>query len=191
IHSISFRRAGGATRSGPSSRCKAQNKSAVMTMPQAIDSSAAPTTASVWRVELVETLRLALPIALTQLGQIAMMTSDLALIGRLGDHVVAAAALAQTVLFAAFVLGMGIVSAVAPLAAQAFGARQPRMVRRSLRVGLWAALGLGVPLSLMQFYGGDILIALGQTEEAASLAARYLHGLGWCLIPAWWFIALR
>jgi len=33
---------------------------------------------------LAETLKLAVPIALTQLGQIAMMTTDLALIGRLG-----------------------------------------------------------------------------------------------------------
>ena len=31
-------------------------------------------------VELTETLRLAVPIALTQLGQIAMMTTDIALI---------------------------------------------------------------------------------------------------------------
>ena len=46
-------------------------------------------------VELTETLKLAAPIALTQLGQIAMMTTDLALIGRLGDEAVAAAALAQ------------------------------------------------------------------------------------------------
>ncbi len=147
--------------------------------------------ASRWRTELVETLRLAWPIALTQLGQIAMMTSDLALLGRLGDHVVAAAALGHTVLFAVFVLGMGLVSAVAPLAAQAFGARDPRMVRRALRVGLWAATLLGIPLSLVQLYGKEILLALGQAEEAATLAARYLQGLAWCLIPAWWFIALR
>jgi MATE family multidrug resistance protein len=148
-------------------------------------------TAPRWRTELVETLRLAWPIALTQLGQVAMMTSDLALLGRLGDHVVAAAALGHTVCFAVFVLGMGLVSAVAPLAAQAFGARDPRMVRRALRVGLWAATLLGIPLSLVQLYGEEILIALGQTEEAASLATRYLYGLAWCLIPAWWFIALR
>ena len=44
-------------------------------------------------VELTETLRLAVPIALTQLGQIAMMTTDLVLIGRLGDEAVAAAAI--------------------------------------------------------------------------------------------------
>src|SRR6195952_4990782 len=83
-------------------------------------------------IELAETLKLAVPIALTQLGQIAMMTTDLALLGRLGDAAVAAAALASSVFFVSFTFGMGLVSAVAPLAAQAFGARDPRMVRRSL-----------------------------------------------------------
>ncbi len=146
---------------------------------------------SIWREELIDTIKLALPIALTQLGQVAMMTSDLALLGRLGDHVVAASALAHTVLFAAFVVGMGIVSAVSPLASQAFGARQPRMVRRALRVGLWAATLLGIPLSASQIYGEEILLALGQTPDAAALAATYLMGLAWCLVPAWWFIALR
>src|ERR1043166_9897724 len=79
--------------------------------------------------ELTETLKLAIPIALTQLGYIAMMTTDLALVGRLGDAAVAAAALARTVFFVNFIFGMGLVAAVAPLAAQAFGARDPRLVR--------------------------------------------------------------
>lgn len=140
---------------------------------------------------MAETIRLALPMALTQLGQVAMMTTDLALLGRLGDQVVAAVALAHTVLFATFVIGMGVVSAVAPLAAQAFGAREPRLVRRALRVGLWAATMLGVPLSAVQLYGEEILLALGQTRESAKLAAEYLRSLAWCLVPAWWFIAIR
>ena len=89
----------------------------------------APAQSSAWRTEIVETLWLAVPMALTQLGQIAMMTTDLALIGRLGDTAVAAAALAHTVLFVTFMLGIGLVSAVAPLAAQAFGAGSPRQVR--------------------------------------------------------------
>src|SRR5262245_28803492 len=99
---------------------------------------------AIWRAEMIDTIRLAAPMALTQLGQISMMTTDLMLLGRLGDKVVAAAALAHTVLFVGFTLGMGFMQAVAPLAAQAFGARQPRMVRRALRVGLWASLMLGV-----------------------------------------------
>src|SRR5438045_4909969 len=150
--------------------------------------AAATPHASQHAVELAETLKLALPIALTQLGQIAMMTTDLALIGRLGDHAMAAAALAHTVLFTVFVLGMGLVSAVAPLASQAYGARQPRMVRRALRVGLWAAVILGVPMTLVQFWGEDILVALGQQPQSATLAGRYLTGMAWAIIPGWIYI---
>jgi len=143
------------------------------------------------RDELAETLRLAVPMALTQLGQIAMMTTDLAFIGRFGDEAVAAAALAGTVYFVSFTFGMGLMSAVAPLAAQAFGARDPRMVRRSRRVGLWAALLITVPLMVLPFCGERILLALGQAPTAAQLAQQYLFGLAWGMLPALWFIAIR
>ena len=35
-----------------------------------------------WRIELTETVRLAVPMAATQLGQVTMMTTDLMLLGR-------------------------------------------------------------------------------------------------------------
>ena len=142
-------------------------------------------------IELTETLKLAVPIALTQLGQIAMMTTDLALIGRLGDEAVAAAALAHTVFFISFTFGMGLMSAVAPLAAQAFGARNPRMVRRALRVGLWAALLLSLPMMLFPLFGEQILLQLGQAPATARHAQQYLFGLAWGLTPALWFLAIR
>jgi MATE family multidrug resistance protein len=129
--------------------------------------------------------------AATQLGQVAMMTTDLLLLGRLGEDVVAAVALAHIVLFACFMLGTGLVAAVSPLAAQAFGAREPRMVRRALRVGLWAATLIGIPLTVAQLYGFEILTALGQDTTTARVAGRYLDGLAWSMVPAWWFIALR
>jgi len=150
-----------------------------------------PAGRAIWRAEIAETVKLAWPMALTQLGQIAMMTTDLALIGRLGTEAVAAVGLAHLILFLGFVLGMGPVSAVAPLASQAFGARQPRMVRRTLRVGLWAAVLLGIPVNVVQLWGEDILMAAGQSSESSALAARYLTSLAWSMIPAWCFIALR
>jgi MATE family multidrug resistance protein len=153
--------------------------------------SDATSPARIWRDELIGTLRLAGPLALTQLGQIAMMTVDLALIGRLGNSAVAAAALAHGVLFSCFMFGLGLVTAVSPLAAQAFGARKPRLVRRALRVGLWAAVFVGIPLSLLQLRADDLLIWLGQPPDVAMLAQRYLMGLAWSLTPAWLFIALR
>jgi MATE family multidrug resistance protein len=164
-----------------------------MTLPRTMTAAASAPQGEhfVWRIEIAETVKLAWPMALTQLGQIAMMTTDLALIGRLGDAAVASVGLAHLVLFLGFVFGMGLVSAVATLAAQAYGAREPRMVRRSLRMGLWAAVILGVPINVIQLWGEEILLAAGQTREAATLAARYLDGLAWSMIPAWCFIALR
>jgi multidrug resistance protein, MATE family len=142
-------------------------------------------------LELAETLKLAVPLALTQLGQIAMMTTDLAFIGRLGDGAVAAAALAHTIFFVSFTVGMGLVSAVSPLAAQAYGARNPHRVRRSLRVGLWAAFLISLPVMVLPFWGEQILLALGQSPAAAGLAQQYLFGLVWSILPALWFMAIR
>ncbi|WP_375158205.1 MATE family efflux transporter [Bradyrhizobium sp. RDT46] len=141
--------------------------------------------------EFVETLRLAVPLMLTQLGQIAMITTDLALIGRLGEDAVAAAALAHTVYFVSFTFGLGLMSAVSPLAAQAFGAGDVRLIRRSLRVGLWVAFLISLPMMASPLYGEQILLALGQVPQSAALAQRYLNGLAWGIAPALGFIALR
>jgi multidrug resistance protein, MATE family len=141
--------------------------------------------------ELTETIRLSAPMALTQLGQIAMMTTDLAFIGRLGDEAVAAAALGHTAYFVSFTFGLGLVAAVAPLAAQAFGARDPRQVRRAVRTGLWVALLVSIPITILLLCGEQILLALGQMPEAARLGQQYLFGLVWGIAPALWFIAIR
>ena len=159
--------------------------------PASIALPAATTTRGHLAVEFIDTLKLAAPMALTQLGQIVMMTTDLALVGRLGEEAVAAAALANTVYFVTFTLGMGVVSAVAPLAAQAFGARDPHRVRRALRVGLWAALLISLPVMAFPIYGEAILRVLGQAEIPARLAQQYLFGLVWGATPALWLLAIR
>jgi multidrug resistance protein, MATE family len=141
--------------------------------------------------ELIETLRLAAPMALTQLSQIAMMTTDLAFIGRLGGNAIAAAALAGTIYFVSFTFGMGLMAAVAPLAAHGFGAGDAAIVRRSLRAGLWVGLIVALPIMALSLQGEAILLALGQEELPARLAQNYLFGLAWGVAPTLWFIALR
>jgi multidrug resistance protein, MATE family len=135
-------------------------------------------------IELTETLKPAVPMALTQLGQIAMTTTDLVLIGRLGDEAVAAAGLAGTIYFLSFTLGIGLMAAVAPLAAQAFGAGEPALVRRALRTGLWVALLVSLPIMAFPLRGEPILRALGQAPMTSHLAQDYLFGLAWGVMPA-------
>ena len=129
--------------------------------------------------------------ALAQLGHQAMTTTDLAFIGRLGSEAIAAAALGGTVFFVSFTFGMGVLSAVSPLVAQAFGARDPHLVRRALRAGLWAALLIAIPVMAFPLRGEQILLALGQAPVTAHLAQQYLFGLSWGAAPALCFLAVR
>src|SRR4029079_10576976 len=73
----------------------------------------------------------------------------------------------------------------------AFGARDPRMLRRSVRSGLCAGLLISLAIMICSLSGEQILRALGQAAEPAHLAQDYLFGLVWGVAPALWFIAIR
>lgn len=150
-----------------------------------------PAPRGILRAELGATIKLALPMGLTQLGQIAMLTTDVVMLGRLGADVLAAAALGMNVFFVFFVLGMGIVTATAPLASQAHGAGDVRGVRRVTRMGLWACVLVGIPASVLQAFAEPILLGIGQEPKLAALAAEYVSTILWCMIPGLGLIVLR
>ena len=85
------------------------------------------------------TTRLAGPLAVTQLAQFSLTLTDTVLIGRVGGDALAAVGLGSTLYIVVYLLCMGILAAVPPLAAQAYGARNPRQMRRIVRQGLWIA----------------------------------------------------
>jgi MATE family multidrug resistance protein len=144
-----------------------------------------------WWRETRATLGLAGPLVLGQIAQIAIGTTDVVMMGWLGPASLAAGALGHNLLFPLFLFGLGIASAVAPMAAQELGARNYRGVRRTLRQGLWVALIVGLLFSLVIWQGRLVLLALGQAESAALLAEGYLRAAVWSLVPALWFVVLR
>jgi MATE family multidrug resistance protein len=146
---------------------------------------------ALWRVELREMTRLAAPIVLTQLAWVAMMTTDIAMIGRLGADALAGASLSLMVFFLGYVFCFGVVTATAGLAAQAYGARRPRQVRRVVRQGLWVTLVLTLPMVAVFAFTETILDALGQPAETLPPAGRYMSALMWALPPAIAFAVLR
>lgn len=66
---------------------------------------------------------------------------------------------------------MGLLTASAPVAAQAFGAANLRVLRRSLRMGLWAALLLSLPIMVLPLRGEQILLALAVAGRGAARPA--------------------
>ncbi|WP_354253304.1 MATE family efflux transporter [Bradyrhizobium sp. JR4.3] len=142
-------------------------------------------------VELRETAKLALPIVLTQVGQIAIMTTDLFFIGRFGTDTLAAAALGGRLYLVSFTFGVGLLAATAPLIAQAFGAHNLNVIRCSLRAGLWVAALLSIPITTLALHGEEVLLALGQRPSVARVAQQYLFGLAWGVAPALCFQVIR
>ncbi len=144
-----------------------------------------------WRRELAATTRLAAPIVLTQLAWIAMMTTDMAMIGHLGAEALAGATLSLMVFFLAYIACFGVVMATASLAAQAYGARQPRQVRRVIRQGWWVTIALTVPCLAIFSFTVELLTLTGQPPETLPNADAYMNALMWSLPPAIAFAVLR
>ena len=68
-----------------------------------------------WRIELAEMARLGAPIVFTQLAWVAMLTTDTAMIGRLGPDALAGASLSLMIFFLTWVFCFGVIMATAAL----------------------------------------------------------------------------
>jgi MATE family multidrug resistance protein len=144
-----------------------------------------------WRIELAEMTRLGAPIVFTQLAWVTMLTTDTAMIGRLGPDALAGASLSLMVFFMTWVFCFGVVMATAALASQAFGARKPRMIRRVIRQGFWVTVILTVPSMIAFQYTPDLLRVMSQPPEILPHADAYMSTLMWSLMPSIGFAVVR
>ena len=129
-----------------------------------------------WLAESRALVRLGAPLVVTQLAQMAMPTTDVLMIGRLGQGPLAAAALANTIYIFAWLVGLGPSAAVAPIVAHILGAHpnEHARVRAAVRIGMWSVLLLSPVLIIALAFAEPLLLALGQTPELARAAAPYV-----------------
>lgn len=148
-------------------------------------------TSRTWGAELAATFALAWPLVIAQLAQTALTTTDVIMMGWLGPQALAAGTLATTFLMPFLLLGIGIVGAVAPLVAQARGARDIKAVRRIARQGFWVAILLAVLLIPVILQIRPVLTVLGQDPVATLRAEQYIQVAVWMLFPGLAIIVLR
>ncbi len=140
------------------------------------------------------TLALAWPLVLANLAQTAIYATDVLFIGRLGAQELAASALATNLISVLMFTGTGLVTAVAPLIASELGARKHsvREVRRSVRMGLWAAILFALLGWLILWNAQWILVALlGQDPALAAKSGEFMHWVQWSVMPALGIVVLR
>ncbi|MEO6394376.1 MAG: MATE family efflux transporter [Devosia sp.] len=164
-----------------------------MTQSQAASASGAEQQLSSrnWSTEFRALFVLAWPLIISQLARSALFTTDVIVLGRLGPQPLAAGALANALFICVQLFGIGAIGAVAPMVAQALGARDFRSVRRTIRQGIWFAIILSVVLFPLAWNIGPIYRSIGQDPELIGLAEQFIQAAIWLLPSAFVFMALQ
>src|SRR5580658_1125033 len=169
-----------------------------------------------WLAESRELLRLAVPLAATQLAQMIILATDTLMLGHFSKDALAAAALGNTIFFLAWLLGSGLPMALSPVIAHIQGEhtaslkprnqgasarrsvkrfavrpRDQREVRIAVRMGLWSVMLATPPLLIFLFFTRNILLFFGEEPRLAAGAARFISGLAFGLPFAMGFMVLR
>ncbi|MGB0646991.1 MAG: MATE family efflux transporter [Bradymonadia bacterium] len=126
------------------------------------------------------TLMLALPLGLASAGEQLLGLVDTLIAGQLGAAQLAATGLGNALFMSALIMGIGLLSGIETLTAQARGRQETQAIARILRSRRLLSLILSIPVIALSeiflrtyFAIGDIDIIL-QQEMSVYLAARYL-----------------
>ena len=144
-------------------------------------------------MELRALAALSWPLALTNVAQVAMGTTDVMMMGRLGPDTLAAGALGTNLYFIALIFGIGLLNAVTPLIARELGRGSPTIcdVRKIVQGGFWSAGCVALPCWLVLSWSEPLLVAMGQDAALSAAAGTYVRALQWALLPSLCSLVLR
>jgi MATE family multidrug resistance protein len=136
-------------------------------------------------------LRLAIPVVIAELGWTAMATVDTIMVGRLGAEAIGAVALGSALFLGVTIFGMGLLLGLDTVISQSYGAGNLRDCHRSLVHGLYLALALTAPLTLVLRGLMAILPRLGIEPRVLELTLPYMKPVIWSLLPLLLYAAAR
>lgn len=144
-----------------------------------------------WLEEARQMIRLALPIVASQLGLIAMQTTDVIMLARLGPEYMAAGSLGFSIYINVWLFCLGILVASASMVAQAYGAHDHEGIRRSVRQAFWVAMTLALPAMVLVWNGHHLLALVGRGGAVVDQARHYLQAIAWGIPFSFGFLVLR
>ena len=135
--------------------------------------------------------RLALPIAVVQVGTMTMGVVDTIMVGRISAVDLAAVALGHIHYFSVTIFGLGILLALDPILAQGIGAGDGEAVARGVQRGGILAVIIGTISALLLLPGAPILTFFRQPEDVVPIAAGYAIASIPGAFPFYGFLVLR
>ncbi|MGP4003422.1 MATE family efflux transporter [Streptomyces sp. 8N706] len=156
-----------------------------------------PTPLATLRRDSRELAALAVPLALTQLAQVALTTTDTVMMGLLGVEALAAGGLAMVIFNQLRTMGVGLVTAVGNQVAAASarkgadGDENRAEVRELVRAAMALATLAGAAGAVLMVLIGEAVALLGQDPVVIERMRPVLLALAPGLIPCLWFQAIR
>ncbi|MGF6636345.1 Na+-driven multidrug efflux pump [Paraburkholderia sp. MM6662-R1] len=147
-----------------------------MTQPSFARAASRPPTLS---RHAADTARLAAPLAIAQLSQMAMSVTDTILLGSLGPDALAAGGLGANLFFVVVTLLQGVLTSVSVSVAHARGARDDGRVPHIYWTGFVLSVLLSVPAFILLSFASRILLAVGEPGLLAHNVGRYAAVLRW------------
>lgn len=128
---------------------------------------------------------LALPMAGTQLINVASGFLCMAMLAQLGHSVLAASALIFSIQLSIMVTGMSILYALSVLVGHAFGAKNYLKIGSFVQQGWTLALLISIPTIILFWHIDSILIKFGQKPEIVAIVKTYFHAYIWVVVPGY------
>ena len=143
------------------------------------------------RTELRDTLKLAGPIVLNQVGHMSMGLVDTLVAGRIGTTELAGLGLAANFFWTFTSVCLGSLLALDTYFSQAVGARDQAALRRYLGQSFWSC-GLVALLSAAGVViGARVYVSLAPANEMRAAFSLYLDTIIWCLPSIFVFFVLQ
>jgi len=144
-----------------------------------------------FRQHFLETVTLAVPVAIGQLGHVLLVLVDNLMVGSLGAVPLAGASLGHGVFVLMLVFAAGMASAITPLTAIAVGEDDHDLVSRIARQGLVQNFLLSLLLCGVTMLMANSLHLLGQDNAVVDEAVPYLRVMGVSFLPMLAFMSMR
>ncbi|QWE09864.1 MATE family efflux transporter [Polynucleobacter sp. es-EL-1] len=135
------------------------------------------------REDIPSLLKLAGPLLIGQLAVITFGVLDTAMTARYSADDLAALAMASAIFISIYVGLTGVISALAPIAGQLFGAKRHNEIGEEVRQATWLALGLTV-LGCLILLNADYLLQISQVTPDIEGKARLYLGILAIGLPA-------
>lgn len=136
--------------------------------------------------------KLALPVMLTQLGQVSVNLFDNMMVGNmLGANALASASLANSVFISLFIFAVGFSFAMPPLVSEAQAQNDHQRINSVFRHGFVVNLILGTIITLILFTIAPLMHHTGQDPIIVPDAILYLNIITMSIIPVMAFQTLR